>query len=605
MTVKRLSHWPLLVLLLVGLSFAAKSSEFLSPGSMALDTKNGVLYTALTAAHKVAVSSTDNKFSTRYIEIGVNPNNVLLSRDRSKLFVSAGSANGMLWVISLPDEKIICKVALAHTPMGMVENGDGRKLYVTNRFSNSVAVINCLKWKVVKYIAVVREPKIVVMSPKSGKLLVLNFLPMCKSTNVDIAAELSVIDTKQDRVSKYIRLTPGAHSAEGLAVSTDGRYAYISHVLSRYGLPVTQLDRGWVNSNALSLVDLGNQSLLCTVLLDDVEQGAANPKAIVVEGSKLYIALSGLHSLMVIDEKRMLQRIDSVKNGYKINNYIHSLNDLSTSLSFISNCKSRIPLSILSPAYLFCGNGKIFISGKFTPSVECISSSKSQMINLGTDDVLDSSRRGELAFNDASICYQGWQSCASCHPDGRADGLNWDQLNDGIGNPKNTKSLLFSHQTPPSMISGIRENAEIAVRKGMSFMLGTVLSEQVAADIDNYLKGMTPIPSPYLVNGKLSTSAKRGEKLFEKSQCSLCHSGKYFTDGKSYIVHSKTDDSPNTPYDTPTLREVWRTAPYLLDGRATTIQQVLREHNADDMHGVSNGLSNKEIDDLAEYILSL
>ena len=227
------------------------------------------------------------------------------------------------------------------------------------------------------------------------------------------------------------------------------------------------------------------------------------------------------------------------------------------------------------------------------------------MINLGTDDVLESSRRGELAFNDASICYQGWQSCTSCHPDGRSDGLNWDQLNDGIGNPKNTKSLLFSHQTPPSMISGIRENAEIAVRKGMSFMLGTLLSEQVAADIDNYLKGMTPIPSPYLVNGKLSTSAKRGEKLFEKSQCSLCHSGKYFTDGKSYIVHSKTDDPPNTPYDTPTLREVWRTSPYLLDGRAVTLKQVLREHNADDRHGVSKGLSKKEIDDLSEYVLSL
>jgi cytochrome c peroxidase len=155
------------------------------------------------------------------------------------------------------------------------------------------------------------------------------------------------------------------------------------------------------------------------------------------------------------------------------------------------------------------------------------------------------------------------------------------------------------------MITGIRENAKIAVRKGMSFMLGTSLKEQVAVDIDNYLKGMTPIPSPYLVNGKLSTSAKRGEKLFEKSQCSQCHSGKHFTDGKSYIVHSKTDDSPNTPYDTPTLREVWRTAPYLLDGRATTIQQVLREHNADNRHGDTQGLSIAEIDNLTEYILSL
>jgi YVTN family beta-propeller protein len=604
MAIKRAGFGTLLIFL-IWLSLAANSSEYLSPGSMALDVKNGVLYTALTTAHKVAVSSTNNTFTTRYIEIGVNPNSVLLSGDRMKLLVSAGSANGVLFVISLPDEKIIRKVAMAHTPMGMAENGDGSKLYVTNRFSNSVAVVNCLKWKVLKYIPVVREPKVAAMVPGSDKLLVLNFLPSCKSTDIDVAADLSVIDTKKDRVSKHIRLTPGAHSAEGLAVSTDGKYAYISHVFSRYGLPVTQLDRGWVNSNALSVVDLGSESMLCTVLLDDVEQGAANPKAVVVEGSKLYIALSGLHSLMEIDEKSMLQRIDSVKDRHKINNYIQSLNDLNTSLSFISNIKLRLPLAVLSPSYLVCGGGKIYISGKFTPSVECISSSNNQMINLGTEDEMTSSRRGELAFNDASICYQGWQSCASCHPDGRADGLNWDQLNDGMGNPKNTKSLLFSHQTPPSMITGIRENAEIAVRKGMSFMLGTLLSKQFAEDIDNYLKGMTPIQSPYLVNGKFSASAKRGEKLFEKAQCSVCHSGEYFTDGKSYIVHSKTDEPKNTPYDTPTLREVWRTAPYLLDGRAFNIQQVLREHNADNMHGVSQGLSNKEIDDLTEYVLSL
>ncbi|MHC4147198.1 MAG: cell surface protein, partial [Planctomycetota bacterium] len=76
-------------------------------------------------------------------------------------------------------------------------------------------------------------------------------------------------------------------------------------------------------------------------------------------------------------------------------------------------------------------------------------------------------RRGEMLFNDALLCFQSWQSCASCHPsDARVDALNWDLLNDGLGNPKNTKSLLLSHETPPAMITGIRENAEIAVRAG-------------------------------------------------------------------------------------------------------------------------------------------
>jgi hypothetical protein len=54
----------------------------------------------------------------------------------------------------------------------------------------------------------------------------------------------------------------------------------------------------------------------------------------------------------------------------------------------------------------------------------------------------------------------------SCHPDGRSDRLNWDLLNDGVGNPKNTNSMLLAHQTPPAMSEGVRLTAEAAVRSG-------------------------------------------------------------------------------------------------------------------------------------------
>ena len=48
--------------------------------------------------------------------------------------------------------------------------------------------------------------------------------------------------------------------------------------------------------------------------------------------------------------------------------------------------------------------------------------------------------------------------------------MNWDLMNDGIGNPKNCKSMILAHETPPSMISGIRERAELAVRKGYTLI---------------------------------------------------------------------------------------------------------------------------------------
>src|SRR6185369_12266604 len=83
-------------------------------------------------------------------------------------------------------------------------------------------------------------------------------------------------------------------------------------------------------------------------------------------------------------------------------------------------------------------------------------------------------RRGELHFNDANLCYEHWQSCASCHSsDGRVDGLNWDLQNDGVGNPKNVKSLLLSFETPPVMSMGVRADASVAIRAGIKFILFT------------------------------------------------------------------------------------------------------------------------------------
>jgi cytochrome c peroxidase len=221
---------------------------------------------------------------------------------------------------------------------------------------------------------------------------------------------------------------------------------------------------------------------------------------------------------------------------------------------------------------------------------------------------MDEVRRGEFYFHDAGICFQTWQSCATCHPgEGRVDGLNWDLLNDGIGNPKNTKSLLLSHRTPPAMSMGVRETAETAVRAGIRHILMTVQPETVARSIDAYLKSLTPVPSPRLADGKLSAAAVRGERVFKKANCSSCHpKDRLFTDLQSYDVGTRNaQDRLSGEFDTPTLVEVWRTAPYLHDGSAPTIRDVLTTHNRGDQHGLTSTLSEAELADLCEYVLSL
>ncbi len=47
------------------------------------------------------------------------------------------------------------------------------------------------------------------------------------------------------------------------------------------------------------------------------------------------------------------------------------------------------------------------------------------------------------------------------------------------------------------------------------------------------------------------------------------------------------------------------TTPYLYDGRALTMEEVLTVANPNDTHGETSKLSPEEIKDLAEYVLSL
>lgn len=248
----------------------------------------------------------------------------------------------------------------------------------------------------------------------------------------------------------------------------------------------------------------------------------------------------------------------------------------------------------------------VYVAGYFSESMDVVSTKNHEMktVQLKEPTGLTQERQGEIYFNDASLCFQKWQSCASCHSyDGRMDGLNWDLLNDGIGNPKNAKSLLHSHVTAPVMALGVRADAETAVRAGIKYIQFAVRPEEDAKALDAYLENLKPIPSPFLVDGKLSESAQRGAKAYEKAGCAFCHSGDYYTDYKSYDLGTGVGQDAGKAFDTPTLVEVWRTAPYMHDGRAATLEEAIDWHYKNNHHQLN--ITEKEKSDLIEYVKSL
>ncbi len=186
-------------------------------------------------------------------------------------------------------------------------------------------------------------------------------------------------------------------------------------------------------------------------------------------------------------------------------------------MSFLTGIRKRVPLKGNGPRGVAVMGGTIYAGEYFTDSLAVLDPGpEARSIALGAKGPQTVERRGEMLFYDAQYCMQKWLSCSSCHPgDGRPDGLNWDLMLDGVGTAKSTKSLLLSHQTPPTTATGARPHAEASVRNGYRNIEFADRPDEDASAIDVFLKALQPEPSPHLVNGALSASAVRGKKVFE------------------------------------------------------------------------------------------
>jgi len=614
----------------VSITTAAKAGRsYLSPAALVTDNQSKTLYIAQATAKQVVVFDIAAGRVTKAFSLSGRPSGLALSADRSSLYVTCALTKGQVKVVNLQTGRVSSTLPAGHTPMAPVLSLDGKTIYVCNRFSNNVSVIDIAARKELTRIPVQREPVAAAITLDGGFLFVANHLPAGAADRGDIAAAVSVINTKTNKVVNTIELPNGTTSLQGICISPDGRYAYATHILGRYTVPTTQLERGWMNTNALSIIDVQNKELIDTVLLDDVDNGAANPWAVGCTSNGKYICVThaGTDELSVIDAPAMMDKIRKYHADQRnaqnrtigqgdYGSYGTSSTPSSPSsnipneLSFLYGIRQRIKLCGKGPRTLAIVGSNIYVAEYFTDSMTVVdigktTGTKTTALALGSTPKMTVKRRGEMLFHDASLCFQHWQSCSSCHPGGaRVDALNWDLLNDGIGNPKNTKNLLFSHRTPPAMITGVRKNAEAAVRAGIRHIQFATCPEEDAVAIDKYLKSLRPVPSPYRVNGKLSASAKRGRKLYSKARCASCHKGRLHTDLRQYNVGIGKGLDKDRKFDTPALVEAWRTAPYLYDGRAVTIEEVLTKYNPDDKHGRTSNLSDKEITDLANFVLS-
>jgi DNA-binding beta-propeller fold protein YncE len=596
-------------------------SGHLSPTAIAASPDGKRLYIACATANQVAVYDVNQREIVRRIDLPGFASGLALSPDGERLYVTCPAQRSKVCLIATATGKLRRIFSAGHTAMAPVLSHDGKLLYVCNRFNDSVAVIGLEKGKELAQIRVDREPVAAVLSPDGRLLFVANHLHSGRSDKGVVTATVSVIDTASRRLLKNIPLTNGSTLLRGLCISPDGRFVALAHTLARFHLPATTVAHGWMNDNVLSLIDVANLKLLTTVLLDQDDRGAANPWAVEwsQDGEFICVTHAGTHEVSIIDAPGLLRKLTALPPQLSApatpatqSTSAQALTEVPNDFSFLSNLRTRVKLHAKGPRCLALSGKKIFVANYFSDSLSILDLDRearsSATIQLEIPLGLTLARKGEMYFNDATLCYQGWQSCASCHSsDGRTDGMDWDLLNDGLGNPKNVKSLLFSFQTPPVMSMGVRSDAGAAIRAGIQRILFASPREDVAVAIDEYVKNLQPVPSPYLVHNRLSPSAERGRKLFFSGPvgCAECHSPPLFTDLKPHAVGTGKFDQHSDTFYTPMLTEVWRTAPYLHDGSAATLRDVVLTHNPGDKRGHTLALKPNEVDDLVSYLFSL
>ncbi|MBI5388112.1 MAG: cell surface protein [Verrucomicrobia bacterium] len=626
---------------------SGNNAEFLSPSALVASPSGHQLYVGCATASQCLVVDTERLQVTRSLPLPGPCSGLALTADGTRLFLTSPSPASRVFIVDTTTGTVVGSMPAGHTAVDPVLAGDGTTLFVCSRFDNVIRVLDVAARVERASIPMSREPISEALTPDGQWLLVANHLPTGPATLPHIAAKVILVDAAKRRVQKEFLLPDGSMELRDIRVSQDGNCACVPHLLARYQDPTERIERGAINRNVLTVLDIARRTLLGTVALDEAGRGAANPWALAWSGDGRWLCVThaGTHELSVIDWPAFVAKLRS--RSRQLQNPVAAdvrrlklqgkqslltsaatvlkearsavvsppgaTNDLTADFEFLSGLRRRVPLTVNGPRSVAVVGSRAFVAGYFSDSLDIVELSRPaaaiRSVALGSSPTTSRKRQGEMFFNDATLCREGWQSCASCHgDDGRIDALNWDLPNDGLGNPKDTRSLVFAQSTPPSMSLGVRANSRAAVRAGLKSTLFSDELEPAASAMDAWIRSLQPLPSPYLVHGVLSPAAQRGERLFHdpKVGCAWCHPAGLFSDLRSYDVGTRArTDQPDDVFDTPTLCEVWRTAPYLHDGSAGTLREVLTTRNPADRHGRTSHLTVAEIEALIAYLLSL
>lgn len=207
-------------------------------------------------------------------------------------------------------------------------------------------------------------------------------------------------------------------------------------------------------------------------------------------------------------------------------------------------------------------------------------------------------RRLFHAAADPRIASDG-RACASCHPDGRDDGLVWSSPE----GPRQTIALAGRiNHAPPYGWRGQQSTVKEHMQQTMKNLKGSGLTDAEHDALNAYLVSMKGPPP---TRRELTTEETRGRYVFvNEAACSGCHAEKTaFTDNEVHDVSSATTADKSGAFLAPSLHFVGESGPFFHDGRYATLEELLKK--SDGKMGSTAHLSAVDLKALEAYLRTL
>lgn len=580
-----------------------------SPLGLVVDAEGKRAYVALHTAGTVAIVDLKKGTVEREIPVGKGPHDIFFDEvllngpgdfRSSKLYVSCEDEDAVA-IINAENGKVEKKLKVGQAPQG---------LYVLSKLPRIFVV--CHDEKCLQSI-----------DPRSGKRESLplpgwptqihpdwrisaawNFITVSSNPG---QAVVSVIDGKDKLRVDHNLVLGGVTNVHG------GSHGLLVHQKPRTNIPTTQIAQGWVFTNVSSEIspfiigqDLSNPET--SLLLDSPQRGYSDPSDVKFAWNlgNVFIASAGADCILEVSLENLRQLAErNAENRIYMDNKKHEKReDLTLSRQYVTRV---IPTGANPRRMALSGDGKTLVVANYLDDsltvIDVPSLTVTRTILLGGPQP-DAARRGEQLFHSSKLTQFGQFSCASCHPGGGSDGLTWDLTRDGIANFMNTRSLLGVKDTPGYGWYSSSPTLADRVRGTLRNLHHYEPTAKEVADLTAYLQTLPP-PRPLPSSASAETLA-RGKALFQgKAGCVQCHRGDTYQDGQAHNIGTRRPQDTSSRFDTPSLRGVARSAPYLHDGRAVTLEEIFTRHNADHLHGQAHQLTPAELQDVLAYLKSL